>query len=426
MQPTDSKKFADYGLDEGLVEACTAMGLDTPTPIQASILDNLNTKADIVAVSNTGTGKTLGYALPILHRLLQADKYFYGLILLPTRELSQQVHEVFSALGKEIGLRTTLLIGGIDLLVQGKSLAARPHIIIGTPGRVAYHFSNTKGIKLDSFRYIVLDECDKLLDGDFEGEVKEILGMTSKKRNIFLFTATITKRVASLKDRLLKNPLMIETTQSETISKDLVQNYIFLPHKYKEVYLYQIVRSLGVSKAVVFVSTCLTAERLERLLLHMSESVCCIHGSKPQSERTAIIEGFRTGSKNILIATDVVARGIDIPSIKLVLNYDLPDSVKDYIHRVGRTARAGQTGRTISFVSQYDIEDFQKLEQKIKVTMDEYKIDKAVIQSEIDNIESAKKESNAQIREEGVGKRIRDQKQGRKQPSRPKYKKKQR
>ncbi|KAI5186371.1 ATP-dependent RNA helicase DDX47/RRP3 [Nematocida homosporus] len=402
--------FNNYGLDNDLVGACTKMGLSQPTPIQKCVFEALNRKKDILAISGTGTGKTIAFALPILHHLLKADRYFYALVLLPTRELSQQVHSVFCELGKEFGLRTTLLIGGVDLLVQGKSLAARPHIIVGTPGRIAYHFKNTKGIHLDAFKYLVLDECDRLLDGDFEGEVKEILDMIGPKRLNFLFTATITKRVASLKAKMLNDPLVFETKTSEGVPEDLVQNYVYLPLRYKEIYLYEIIRTLGMSKAIVFVSTCVAAEKLERLLVRLGELVCSIHGSKPQQERTAIIEAFKSGSKNVLIATDVVARGIDIPTVRIVINYDIPECSKDYIHRVGRTARAGQSGRAITLVTQYDVEDFQKLEIKLGTRMAEYQIDTNNITAQIDMVASAKREADLEMKEEGVGQRIKDHK----------------
>ncbi|OAG30007.1 ATP-dependent RNA helicase DDX47/RRP3 [Nematocida displodere] len=412
----EKSSFRDFGLDESLVEACEKMGLVTPTPIQGDILAQLQRKKDIVAVSGTGTGKTVAYALPILHHLLKDDKYFYALVLLPTRELAQQVHAVFAELGKEVGLRTSLLIGGVDVVIQGKMLASRPHVIIGTPGRVAHHLKNTKGITLETFRYLVLDECDRLLDGDFEGEVKEVLGLLGDKKNTFLITATITKRVLQLKEKLLLKPLHFETLSSETISPNLLQNYAYLPNRHKEVYLYEIVRKLGISKAIIFVSTCLGSEKLEKLLTALGETVCVIHGGKPQGERTAIIEGFRAGSKNILIATDVVARGIDIPHTKLILNYDLPETHKDYIHRVGRTARAGQSGRSITFVTQYDVQDFQRLEARISTRMEEYKIDPQAIQELIDTVSAAKRETDAAVKEEGLGQKLKDLKARKKNP----------
>ncbi|KAI5190752.1 ATP-dependent RNA helicase DDX47/RRP3 [Nematocida sp. AWRm77] len=410
----ESKTFAAYGLEEALVDACTKLGMKDPTDIQAQILGALGRKKDLIAVSGTGTGKTLAYALPMLHHLLQDDKYFYGLVLLPTRELAQQVYGVFAEIGKEIGLRTSLLIGGVDLVQQGKSLANRPHVIVGTPGRVVYHLKNTKGIFLDSFRYLVLDECDKLLEGDFEGEVKEALSLVGKQRNTLLFTATLSRKVVSLKDAILKNPLFFETASSDSVPAGLVQNYIYLPQRYKEVYLYDILRKIGMSKCIVFVSTCISTEKLERLLSGLGESVCALHGSKTQAERTAIIEGFRVGQANVLLATEVAARGIDIADIKLIINYDLPEHYKEYIHRVGRTARAGSTGRAITFVTQYDVKEFQVMEHKLGVRMEEYKVDKSAIHSLIDTVTDMKKEADAEVKEQGIGKRIKEDKKKRK------------
>lgn len=405
--------MAEYGLDEALVEACTRMGVEKPTEIQAQILEMLERKKDVIAVSGTGTGKTLAYALPVLHHLLKEDKYFYALVLLPTRELAQQVFSVFAAIGKEIGLRISLLIGGVDLVVQGKSLASRPHLIIGTPGRVVYHLKNTKGIFLDAFRYLILDECDKLLEGDFEGEVNEVLDAIGTHRSTLLFSATLTRKVTALRDRVLKNPLFLETATRDAVPSELVQNYVYLPQRYKEVYLYEILRKIGLSKCIVFVATCIASEKLEKLLSGLGEAVCALHGSKTQPERTAIIEGFRVGKANILLATEVAARGIDIPDIKLIVNYDLPEHHKEYIHRVGRTARAGSTGRAINFVTQYDVREFQLLEHRLGVRMEEYRIDKAAIHSLIDTVMDMKKEADAKVKEQGIGKKIKEDKKKR-------------
>jgi len=403
-----SVTLSRFGLEEVLLESCAALGIKEPTEIQRGMLEKLERKKDVLGVSGTGTGKTMAYALPILHHLLRADKYFYALVLLPTRELSQQVHSVFTEVGKSISLRTSLLIGGADLVLQGKSLAARPHIIIGTPGRVLYHLKNTKGIFLDSFRYLVLDECDRLLDGDFEGEVKEILETVGPNRNTLLFTATVTKRVAALKEKILNSPVVLESESSEGVPEALVQNYMYIPHRYKEAYLYELLRKIGTTKALVFVATCVTAEKIERILKKLGESVCTIHGNKPQVERTQVIDQFRRGNRNILIATDVASRGIDIPDIKMIVNYDIPEYSKDYVHRVGRTARAGKSGIAINFVTQYDVETFQKMEARIGVRMKEYAVEKSAIESLMDTVADAKREAEAEMREEGVGKRIKE------------------
>ncbi|KAI5172429.1 ATP-dependent RNA helicase DDX47/RRP3 [Nematocida sp. LUAm3] len=391
------KELKDYNIPEEIMMSCRNLGIIRPTEIQQKILENLHEKRDILAVSGTGTGKTLAYAIPILTNLLKADRYFYALILLPTRELAQQVHSLFQELGKEISLRVSLLIGGVDLLPQAKSLSARPHVIIGTPGRVSYHVKHTKGIHLDAFNYVVLDECDRLLDGDFEGEVKEILNSV-EQRNTFLFTATLSKRVTSLKTKILNNPLFFHVTEHLSTPSALLQNYIFLPQKYKDVYLCDIISKMGPIKTIVFVSTCVSAEKLEMLLLRMGELVCSVHGNKQQHERSSIIEGFRTGAQNILIATDVLARGIDIPSVRTIINYDVPECAKDYIHRVGRTARAGASGRSITFVTQYDVEEFQRLEISAKCKMQEYHVDKESIEQLMDVVMEAKRDVEIDVK----------------------------
>ncbi|EIJ87729.1 ATP-dependent RNA helicase DDX47/RRP3 [Nematocida parisii] len=408
----EKKTFSSYSLDSSLVEELTKRGIIHPTEIQKLTLSNLENRQSLLAISNTGTGKTLAYSLPILHSLLNDDRYFYAMIILPTRELSQQVHAVLSDIGAEIGLRTTLLIGAVDLLVQGKSLAARPHIIIGTPGRIYHHLRNTKGITLSSFKYLVLDECDRLLDNDFDGDINGILELISPKY-IFLFSATLTKRVNAFKNKRMNNPLLYNVQKDEGIPENISQQYVYLPQKYKEVYLYSIIRSLGSRKCIVFVKTCITAEKIERMLRSLDESVCSIHGNKSQEVRTETIEMFRRGRYSVLISTDVVARGMDMEGIKIIINYDMPDGHKEYIHRIGRTGRAGETGSSITLVTQYDVEEFRKLEVKLDLKMDEYSISSDLIYSLSDSVDHAKKEAAVDMKEEGIGKKIKEVKKGR-------------
>ncbi|KAH9385139.1 ATP-dependent RNA helicase DDX47/RRP3 [Nematocida major] len=408
----EKKSFSDFALDSSLVEELEKRRITQPTPIQELILSRLPVKTDIVAMSNTGTGKTLAYSLPILHSLLNDDKYFYAIIILPTRELSQQVHAVLSDIGGEIGLRTTLLIGGVDLLTQGKSLANRPHIIVGTPGRIHHHLKNTKGITFTSFKYLVLDECDRLLDNDFDGDIGSIFEIVSPKHTL-LFTATMTKRVAAFKSKRMNSPVTHSVHSPECVPEDISQQYVHLPQKHKEAYLYSIVRGLGCRKCIVFVGTCVTAERLERMLRCLGESVCSIHGNKVQAVRTETIEMFRSGKYSVLISTDVVARGMDMAGIKTIINYDMPDGVKEYIHRVGRTGRAGETGGAITFVTQYDVEDFRRLEIKLGKKMDIYSIGAEVIHGLLDAVDSAKREAAMDMKEEDVGRKIKEAKKGR-------------
>jgi ATP-dependent RNA helicase DDX47/RRP3 len=400
--------FASYGMEEVLVEACTRMGFIQPTEIQKQILEHIKRRKHILALSRTGTGKTLAYSLPVLQHLLSEDRYFYCLVLLPTRELSQQVHLFLQELGKDIGLRTSLLIGGEDILLQGKSLAARPHIVIGTPGRVAYHMRNTKGFSLESLKYLILDECDRLLDGDFEGEVREVLEGSGNRKNILLFTATLTKRVDVLSREIMEKPIVIKSgdDREEKVPSALVQKYLFIPYKQKEAYLYCVVRGMGTEKILVFTGTCLGAEKMGRILSRMDVHAESIHGGKTQRARTQAIEDFRKGRANVLVATDVAARGIDVPGIKCVLNYDVPEYTKDYVHRVGRTARAGASGIAITLVSQYDVEDFQRIEHYVGEKMLEYEIDKGEVPEISEEIFEARREVEDEMKELQVAKKI--------------------
>lgn len=406
------KLFSSFSLDDELVAALNKRGILHPTPVQEHALKHLTDKKDIYAVSSTGSGKTLAYTLPVLNSLLKDDRFFYCLIILPTRELSLQVHSVISDIGAEIGLRTTLLIGGVDLLKQAKSLAARPHFIIGTPGRILHHLKNTKGVTSNSFKYLVLDECDRLLDGDFDGDVAEICKLLSPKHT-FLFTATSSKRVRNFISKSMNNPAVFGGEESE-IPSTLFQQYIHLPQKHKEAYLLSILRTTGDRMGIIFVTTCITAERIGRILKSAGIRAEAIHGNQEQSIREETVNKFRAGIYKWIVATDVAARGVDIPGIRIVINYDIPDGVREYIHRVGRTGRQSTIGRSITFVSQYDVDDFRRLEIKLNKKMEECKIEPETIYGLLDEIDTAKREAHARMREDGVGEKVKEMRRKRK------------
>lgn len=352
-----------------------------------------------MGLAQTGSGKTAAFALPILQALLDSGNVLFALVVTPTRELAVQIAEQFEALGSGIGVRCAVLVGGVDLMSQSIALGKRPHILTGTPGRIVDHLTNTKGFNLHSLKYLVLDEADKLLDMDFEEELDQILRAVPKDRHTQLFSATMTAKVNKLKRACLKNPVKIEVSSKYSTVDTLRQQYMFIPAKHKECYLTHLLNALSNLTIIVFLRTCESARRIGMMLSHLGFGVVPIHGQMTQSKRISSLNKFKSGEKLILVATDVASRGLDIPSVDVVVNYDIPQNTKDYIHRVGRTARAGKTGRAITFVTQYDIESFQKIELMIDRKMEEFPTDSNEVLMLLERVIEALRLSMSEVEE---------------------------
>ena len=288
----------------------------------------------------------------------------HSLILAPTRELAYQISQAVEALGSLIAVRCTVLVGGMDMIPQSISLGKKPHVVVATPGRLLDHLENTKGFSLRQLKYLVMDEADRLLDLDFGPIIDKILRIVPREgRRTYLFSATISSKVESLQRASLVNPVKIKVSldKYQTVST-LLQSYLFMPHKHKDIYLVHLLNELSGQTAIIFTRTVNETQRVAILLRLLGFSAIPLHGQLAQNARLAALGKFRGRSRNILVATDVAARGLDIPSVDVVLNFDLPEDSKTYIHRVGRTARAGKSGRAISFVTQYDIELWLRIE----------------------------------------------------------------
>ena len=348
------------------------MGYKHPSKIQAESLPYTLKDRDIIGLAETGSGKTAAFAIPVIQKLLENPQPFFCLCMSPTRELCVQIAEQFEALGSLIGLRTAVLVGGLDMVSQAIALSKKPHIIVGTPGRVADHMANTKGFHLKKLRYLIFDEADRLLSMDFEKQINIILTQIPKERNTFLFSATMTSKVQKLERASLKDPVKIEVNTKYKTVDQLVQNYIFIPAKHKETYLVFLLTQFAGQKTIIFTTTCNQSLKLALILRNLNFKAVNINGQLSQQQRLDALNKFKCGERQILIATDVASRGLDIPSVDLVMNFDIPSNSKDYIHRVGRTARAGQQGRAITIVTQYDIETLQKIESLIGQKLEEY------------------------------------------------------
>ncbi|TEY84016.1 hypothetical protein BOTCAL_0023g00370 [Botryotinia calthae] len=367
------KSFKDLGIVDSLCEACDTLGYKAPTPIQRESIPLALQGRDLIGLAETGSGKTAAFALPILQALLDKPQPLFGLVLAPTRELAYQISQQFEALGSVIRVKCAVIVGGMDMVPQSIALGKKPHIIVATPGRLLDHLENTKGFSLRSLKYLVMDEADRLLDLDFGPILDKILKVLPRERRTYLFSATISSKVESLQRASLKDPLRVSISSNkyQTVST-LIQNYIFIPLVHKDTYLIYLLNEFAGQSAIIFTRTVNETQRIAILLRTLGFGAIPLHGQLSQSSRLGALNKFRAGSREILVATDVAARGLDIPSVDVVLNYDMPQDSKTYIHRVGRTARAGKSGHAISFVTQYDVEIWMRIEAALGKKQDEY------------------------------------------------------
>ncbi|CAD7087976.1 unnamed protein product [Hermetia illucens] len=365
--------WEDLGLIDTLCEACKELKWKAPTKIQKEAIPVALQGKDIIGLAETGSGKTGAFALPILQALLENPQRYFALILTPTRELAFQISEQFEALGSSIGVKCCVIVGGMDMVAQALQLAKKPHILIGTPGRLLDHLENTKGFNLKAIKYLVMDEADRILNMDFEVEMDKILKVIPRERRTFLFSATMTKKVKKLQRASLQEPVKVEVSNKFQTVEQLQQYYIFIPVKYKDVYLVHILNELSGNSFMIFCSTCNNTVKTALMLRSLGLAAIPLHGQMSQNKRLAALNKFKSKSRSILISTDVASRGLDIPHVDVVLNFDIPTHSKDYIHRVGRTARAGRSGKAITFVTQYDVELYQRIEHLLGKQLPLYK-----------------------------------------------------
>jgi ATP-dependent RNA helicase DDX47/RRP3 len=375
------------------------LGYKAPTPIQAESIPLALQGRDLIGLAETGSGKTAAFALPILQALLDKPQPLFGLVMAPTRELAYQISQAFEALGSLISVRCAVIVGGMDMVPQAIALGKKPHIVVATPGRLLDHLENTKGFSLRSLKYLVMDEADRLLDLDFGPILDKILKVLPRERRTYLFSATMSSKVESLQRASLKDPLRVSISSNkyQTVST-LLQSYLFIPHPHKDVYLVYLLNEFAGQSAIVFTRTVNETQRLAILLRTLGFGAIPLHGQLSQSARLGALNKFRAGSREILVATDVAARGLDIPSVDVVLNYDLPPDSKTYIHRVGRTARAGKSGHAISLVTQYDVEIWLRIEAALGAKQKEYDTEKETVMVFKARVEEAQRHARNEMK----------------------------
>ncbi|GLI59076.1 hypothetical protein VaNZ11_000909 [Volvox africanus] len=397
--------FEKLGICTQLAEAAAGLGWKSPSSIQEQAIPHLLQGKDVIGLAQTGSGKTGAFSLPILQSLMDRPQEHFALILSPTRELAIQIADQVEAIGSGIGVKCAVLVGGIDMMAQAIALAKRPHILVGTPGRVVDHLSNTKGFHLKQLKHLVLDEADKLLDMDFEQEIDQILKSIPRDRRTQLFSATMTNKVQKLQRACLVQPVKVEVAAKYSTVETLRQQYVFIPAKYKDCYLAFVLNELSGSTFMIFTRTCESTRRIALMLRNLGFGAVPIHGHMSQPKRLGALNKFKGGERNILVATDVASRGLDISAVDVVVNYDVPQNSKDYIHRVGRTARAGRSGRSVTIVTQYDVELFQKIEHLTGIKMEQFAAEREEVLMLLERVSDAQRLATMQMKEADAGKK---------------------
>ena len=362
--------FADLGLSEPLVRAVADQGYETPTPIQTQAIPTLLTGRDLLGCARTGTGKTAAFALPILHRLTAAAarpgrRQARVLVLTPTRELAIQIDESFRAYAAHLPkLKFACIFGGVGQSPQVDAMSSGVDVLVATPGRLL-DLIGQKYVDLGAVEAFVLDEADRMLDMGFLPDVRRIIERLPKQRHNLFFSATMPPDIVDLSSRILTDPLKIEVSRESTTAEGVTQRVIFVDRDGKKDLIAQIAEDPRVERALVFTRTKHGADRVVERLQRRGVAAAAIHGNKSQGARQRSLGGFKDGSVKMLVATDIAARGIDVDGISHVINYDLPNIPESYVHRIGRTARAGATGRAISFCDREEIAFLRDIEQLI-------------------------------------------------------------
>lgn len=368
MTPTsETHSFRGLGIAPGLLAILDAQGFEHPTPIQLKSIPHAIDGKDVVGVAQTGTGKTLAFGIPLLQRLAESGGKSQGLVLLPTRELALQVAEVLGKIGKVGNVRIAVLIGGASMYQQIRALKTNPHIIIATPGRLIDHMDQ-KILSLSRVGMVVLDEADRMLDMGFWPQIRKIVESLPTERQTMLFSATLSKEIMELATKHMKLPTRIEVAPSGTTADKISQEFFIVPREDK-IRLLEKVLGERPGSIIVFTRTKHGATKVMRAIRHMGHPAAEIHGNRSLGQRKEALEGFKSGKYRVLVATDIAARGIDVKGIELVINFDLPTQSEDYVHRIGRTARAGAEGHAISFAMPEEKRDIRDIERLIRKTI---------------------------------------------------------
>ena len=371
-------RFDELGLAPELLRALTEQGYTDPTPIQAQAIPIVLSGKDLMGGAQTGTGKTAAFTLPLLQRILPfaspspspARHPVRVLMLAPTRELAIQVHESVKTYSKHVPIRSLCVYGGVDIKPQIAEIRLGVEVLVATPGRLL-DLVEQKCLNFGSVQALVLDEADRMLDMGFVPDVTRILNLLPQQRQSLLFSATFSEEIKKLADKMLKSPVLIEVAKRNTVSETITHRVHPVAAESKRALLVKLLRSSDFNQVLVFTRTKIETNKLARELVKAGIKADSIHGDKSQLERLKALEAFKDGSVLVLVATDVAARGLDIDELPHVINFELPHTPEDYVHRIGRTGRAGKQGTAISLVSAHEVQYLVDIEKLIKIQVEQ-------------------------------------------------------
>jgi ATP-dependent RNA helicase RhlE len=353
--------FRELGLSDDLLAAVEEMGYTEPTPIQRESIPLVLDGRDVVGAAQTGTGKTAAFTLPLMQRIGRGSGKPVALVVSPTRELAQQIEKVAAVVGSHTGQRTCIVVGGVKYEPQVKKLKSGVEILVATPGRLI-DLQQRGDLDLSEVRILVLDEADRMLDMGFWPSVRRILAYLPAERQNLLFSATLSEDITNIVGRMLHDPAYVEIAVRGTTAEGVEQAIMPVEQSQKPELLAGVLHRRGADRVLVFTRTKARADMLETILTRMGIKVGVMHADRTQGARQAALEDFRAGKMEVLIATDIVARGIDISDVSHVINYDVPENPEDYVHRIGRTGRAGQSGYALTFVGPDEIVQLREIE----------------------------------------------------------------
>ena len=388
-----TSSFSNLSLAEPLARAVAEMGYESMTPIQEQAIPVVLTGQDVMGAAQTGTGKTAAFSLPLLQRLLKHESSstsparhpVRALVLLPTRELADQVAQQIALYAKYTKLRSTVVFGGMDMKPQTIELKKGVEVLVATPGRLLDHIE-AKNAVLNQVEYVVLDEADRMLDFGFLPDLQRILSYLPKQRTTLLFSATFSPEIKRLAGSYLQNPITIEVARPNETASTVEQRFYSANDDDKRRAIHQVLRTRGIKQAFIFVNSKLGCARLARSLEREGLKTTALHGDKSQDERLKALDAFKQGEVDLLVCTDVAARGLDIKDVPAVFNFDVPFNAEDYVHRIGRTGRAGASGLAVTLVSGSDARLVADIEKLLKTQLDiealEYDEDRPNIQQQ--------------------------------------------